>query len=90
LVSGLVLGVRVRVRTRVRVRVRVRVTVIVIDKNPSGTHRWINVESMLNLGLDVDQLLFNIDSTLVFHRCNCNVVSTLNLDYVEMLTLDQC
>lgn len=48
------------------------------------------VESMLNLGLDVDQLLFNIDSTLVFHRCNCNVVSTLNLDYVEMLTLDQC
>jgi hypothetical protein len=44
---------------------------------------------MLILGWDVDQHVFNVDSTLAFQRWICNVDSMLNIDCVEITTLIQ-
>lgn len=56
---------------------------------PAGTQRWINVETTLNLGWDVDQHWFNVDSTLAIQRWNPNVDSTLNRCCVELPMLKQ-
>ena len=41
---------------------------------------------MLILGWDVDQHVFNVDSTLAFQHWICNVDSMLNIDCVELTT----
>lgn len=44
---------------------------------PVGTQRCFNVEEWLKSSCNVDQPLFNVDSTLRFQRWNPNHISTL-------------
>lgn len=44
---------------------------------PVGTQRCFNVEEWLKSSCNVDQPLFNVDSTLMFQRWNPNHISTL-------------